>query len=71
MATDDFLTGEELGRKLLESVRQMNAGQWKTVYSPVATACAASLRRGADFAAGGRETPGSVAGIGGVGAAGA
>lgn len=50
MATDDFMTGEELGRKLLESVRQMNAGEGKVVHSPVAAARAASGLSQAQFA---------------------
>lgn len=30
----ETMTGEELGRQLLESVRQMKAGQGRVVYSP-------------------------------------
>ena len=35
MTTQDRMTGEELGEKLLESIRQMNAGQGTVVYSPM------------------------------------
>lgn len=35
MATSDSMTGEELGEKLLESIRQMNAGLGAVVYSPI------------------------------------
>ncbi|MFA7242053.1 MAG: helix-turn-helix domain-containing protein [Sulfuricellaceae bacterium] len=38
MATDDYMTGEELGEKLLESVRQMNAGMGTVVYSTIIAA---------------------------------
>lgn len=38
MATDDSMTGEELGEKLLESIRQMNAGLGTVVYSPIIAA---------------------------------
>ncbi|NBC46387.1 MAG: type II toxin-antitoxin system MqsA family antitoxin [Gammaproteobacteria bacterium] len=40
---DDVITGEELGEKLLESVRQMKAGQGTVVYP---AALAARERRG-------------------------
>jgi putative transcriptional regulator len=35
---DDVITGEELGEKLLESVRQMKAGQGTVVYPPALAA---------------------------------
>jgi putative transcriptional regulator len=35
---DDVITGEELGAKLLESVRQMKAGQGTVVYPPALAA---------------------------------
>jgi putative transcriptional regulator len=38
MHEDDVMTGEKLGEKLLQSVRQMKAGQGHVVYSPVADA---------------------------------
>jgi len=38
MATNDSMTGEELGEKLLESIRQMNAGLGTVVYSPIIAA---------------------------------
>ncbi|HYN77374.1 MAG TPA: type II toxin-antitoxin system MqsA family antitoxin [Lamprocystis sp. (in: g-proteobacteria)] len=38
MATNDSMTGEELGEKLLESIRQMNAGLGTVVYSPTIAA---------------------------------
>lgn len=34
----DTIGGEELGEKLLASIRQMKAGQGKVVYSPAVTA---------------------------------
>ena len=34
MTTEDTITGEEIGEKLLESIRQMKAGQGTVVYSP-------------------------------------
>ncbi len=42
MKTNDIMTGEELGMKLLASVKQMKADQGTVVYSPVAQARAAS-----------------------------
>jgi putative transcriptional regulator len=35
---DDVITGDELGEKLLESVRQMKAGQGTVVYPPALAA---------------------------------
>jgi putative transcriptional regulator len=35
---DDVITGEELGAKLLESVRQMKTGQGTVVYPPALAA---------------------------------
>lgn len=46
----DAMTGEELGAKLLASVKQMRAGQGAVVYSPVASARAASQLSQAQFA---------------------
>lgn len=52
MATDkDFMTGEELGEKLLASVRQMNAGVGKVVHSPVMSARRSSGLSQSQFAA--------------------
>lgn len=51
MATDDFMTGEELGKKLLESIHQMNAGLCTVVYSPVIAARRDSGLSQAKFAA--------------------
>ena len=36
MHDQDYMTGEELGEKLLQSVREMQAGLGRVVYSPVA-----------------------------------
>ena len=47
----DYMTGEELGQKILESVRQMKAGLGTVVYSPVMQARAASGLTQAQFAA--------------------
>jgi len=38
MNDQDFITGEELGEKLLASVRQMQAGLGQVAYSPVIAA---------------------------------
>ena len=38
MARDKHMTGQELGEKLLESIRQMNAGLGTVVYSPIIAA---------------------------------
>lgn len=38
MASDEYITGQELGEKLLESIRQMNAGLGTVVYSPIIAA---------------------------------
>ena len=35
MARDAYLTGQELGEKLLESIRQIHAGLGTVVYSPI------------------------------------
>ena len=51
MSKRDVMTGEELGRKLLESVKQMRAGQGAVVHSPVAQARAASGLSQSKFAA--------------------
>ncbi|MGE0106505.1 MAG: helix-turn-helix domain-containing protein [Thiomonas sp.] len=51
MTKRESMSGEELGRKLLESVKQMRAGQGTVVYSPVAQARAASGLSQARFAA--------------------
>jgi len=34
MATEDIITGEELGEKLLASIRQMKTGQGTVVHAP-------------------------------------
>ena len=36
MSNQDFITGEELGVKLLQSVREMQAGLGRVVYYPIA-----------------------------------
>lgn len=51
MTKRESMSSEELGRKLLESVKQMRAGQGTVVYSPVAQARAASGLSQAQFAA--------------------
>jgi len=51
MATDDSMTGEELGEKLLESIRQMNAGLGTVVYSPIIATRLQSGLSQAQFAA--------------------
>ncbi len=51
MSKRDAMTGEELGHKLLESVKQMRAGQGAVVHSPVAQARAASGLSQSKFAA--------------------
>ena len=38
MNENDVITGEELGEKLLESIRQMKAGLGTVVYSPAGAA---------------------------------
>jgi putative transcriptional regulator len=35
---EDFMTGEELGEKLLQAVREMQAGLGRVVHSPIAEA---------------------------------
>lgn len=51
MTKRESMSGEELGRKLLESVKQMRAGQGTVVYSPVAQARTASGLSQSRFAA--------------------
>ena len=51
MSKRDVMTGEELGCKLLESVKQMRARQGAVVHSPVAQARAASGLSQSKFAA--------------------
>ncbi|WP_295444742.1 helix-turn-helix domain-containing protein [uncultured Thiodictyon sp.] len=51
MATNDSMTGEELGEKLLESIRQMNAGLGTVVSSPIIAARRRSGLSQAQFAA--------------------
>jgi len=51
MVTNDSMTGEELGEKLLESIRQMNAGLGTVVYSPIIAARQNSGLSPAQFAA--------------------
>ncbi len=38
MANKDYITGQQLGEKLLASVQQMNAGLGVAVHSPVLAA---------------------------------
>ena len=51
MASDAYMTGQELGEKLLESIRQMNAGLGTVVYSPIIAARQRSGLSQARFAA--------------------
>lgn len=51
MATEDFMTGEELGQKLLAAAREMSAGKGRVVHSPVIAARTASGLPQAQFAA--------------------
>ena len=51
MASDEYMTGQELGEKLLESIRQMNAGLGMVVYSPIIAARQRSGLSQARFAA--------------------
>ena len=51
MASDAYMTGQELGEKLLESIRQMNAGLRTVVYSPIIAARQRSGLSQARFAA--------------------
>lgn len=51
MTKRESMSGEELGLKLLESVKQMRAGQGTVVFSPVAQARAASGLSQSRFAA--------------------
>ncbi len=51
MADKDFMTGEELGEKLLAAAKEMASGKGKAVYSPmIAVRTAAGLSQ-AQFAA--------------------
>jgi putative transcriptional regulator len=50
MADKNFITGEELGAKLLAAVQEMNAGHGKVVHSPIIAARAASGLSQAQFA---------------------
>lgn len=47
----EYMTGEELGQKLLASVKQMKAGQGTVVHSPVASVRTASELSQSAFAA--------------------
>lgn len=51
MATEDFITGEELGQKLLSAAREMAAGRGRVVHSPIIAARTASGLPQAQFAA--------------------
>ena len=51
MAEKDFITGEELGQKLLAAAREMAAGAGHVVHSPVIAARTASGLSQAQFAA--------------------
>ncbi len=51
MTTNEFMTGEELGEKLLASVKQMKAGLGEVVYSPVLLARQKSNLSQTQFAA--------------------
>lgn len=51
MASDEYMTGQELGEKLLESIRQMNADLGTVVYSPIIAARQRSGLSQARFAA--------------------
>ena len=51
MTKRESMSGEELGCKLLKSLKQINAGQGAVVYPPVAQARAASEHSQARFAA--------------------
>jgi len=51
MTRDESMTGQELGEKLLESIRQMNAGLGTVVYSPIIAARQHSGLSQARFAA--------------------
>ena len=39
MNNQDYITGEEFGEKLLQSVREMQAGLGNVVYSPIFDIC--------------------------------
>jgi len=51
MTNPDEMTGEELGEKLLQAVREMQAGLGRVVYSPVAEARAETGLSAGQFAA--------------------
>lgn len=51
MTNPDEMTGEELGEKLLQAVREMQAGIGRVVYSPVAEARAKTGLSAGQFAA--------------------
>lgn len=50
MNSPDEMTGEELGEKLLQAVREMQAGLGQVVYSPVAEARAKTGLSAGQFA---------------------
>jgi putative transcriptional regulator len=49
-AKREYMTGEELGQKLLQAVRQMKAGQGRVVYPPMAAARSVSGLSQSQFA---------------------
>ena len=51
MAKKEFITGEELGQKLLAAAREMSAGTGRVVHSPVMAARTASGLSQVQFAA--------------------
>ena len=51
MSSDEYMAGQELGEKLLESIGQMNAGLGTVVYSPIIAARQRSGLSQARFAA--------------------
>lgn len=51
MTNSDEITGEELGEKLLQAVREMQAGLGRVVYSPVAEVRAKTGLSAGQFAA--------------------
>jgi len=51
MATEAYMTGEELGQKLLAAAREMAAGTGRVVHSPIISARTASGLSQAQFAA--------------------
>ncbi len=50
MANEEFMTGEELGQKLLAAAREMAAGTGRVVHSPIIAARTASGLSQAQFA---------------------